>query len=125
MALRFCFRHATQTGLDAFRVPVELFGARLGLRLLAERTHGDGDASSWAPYVNLLPTQFKGVPLFFDGDSLRALQYPPVSAQVHPHAFFNTYQTAFRGAYSTKISPFLLKFAIKFDASTSAVINSV
>ena len=59
---------------------MELFGARLGLRLLAERAQAD--ASHWAPYVNLLPNTFKGVPLFFDGDALRALQYPPVSAQV-------------------------------------------
>eukprot|EP00238_Polyblepharides_amylifera_P004963 CAMPEP_0196590656 /NCGR_PEP_ID=MMETSP1081-20130531/67159_1 /TAXON_ID=36882 /ORGANISM="Pyramimonas amylifera, Strain CCMP720" /LENGTH=480 /DNA_ID=CAMNT_0041913811 /DNA_START=44 /DNA_END=1486 /DNA_ORIENTATION=- len=62
------------------KVPKELWGMRLGLRLLAQRAAGQ--AAFWAPYVNLLPTAFQGVPTFFAGDAIQALQYPPVSAQV-------------------------------------------
>jgi hypothetical protein len=65
--------------LDDTVIPQELWGLRLGLRLLHERSLGR--QSQWARYVALLPDAFE-VPMFFAPDEVAALQYPPISAQV-------------------------------------------
>ena len=62
------------------QVPAELWGARLGLVLLEERAKGS--ASRFAPFVDLLPAAFRGVPSFFAADAVAALQYPPVTEEV-------------------------------------------
>eukprot|EP00887_Chlorella_sp_A99_P000675 scaffold5.g675.t1 len=62
------------------QVPEELWGARLALQVLAERVKGG--ASSFAPYVAALPVGVPGLPMFFHGPSLAALEYPPVTEQV-------------------------------------------
>lgn len=62
------------------QVPAELWTMRLGLVLLNERAKGE--ASRFSPYVDLLPSVFRGVPTFFGGDVLAAIQYPPVTEQV-------------------------------------------
>jgi hypothetical protein len=60
-------------------VPPELWGMRLGLRLLSQRAAGD--SAFWAPYVAHLPDRFVGVPLFFPAAAVAALQYAPVVQQ--------------------------------------------
>ena len=60
-------------------IPEELWGLRLGLRLLHERSLGT--KSPWASYVALLPETY-GVPMFFAPEEVAALQYPPLAAQV-------------------------------------------
>lgn len=62
------------------QVPQELWGGKLALQLLAQRALGNG--SLWAPYIRNLPVGFAGVPMFFGGEELGALQYPPVVEQV-------------------------------------------
>ena len=63
------------------RVPPELWGARLALRLLAHRAAGD--ASPLAPYLRALPAGVPGVPIFFPKSAVDVLQeYAPVGAQV-------------------------------------------
>ncbi len=62
------------------QVPQELWGGKLALHLLAQRARGNG--SKWAPYIRNLPVGFVGVPMFFAGDELSALHYPPVVEQV-------------------------------------------
>ncbi|CAM9896001.1 unnamed protein product, partial [Heterosigma akashiwo] len=66
-------------------VPEELWSARLGLKLLAERTNPDSD---YWPYVRQLPAAFGGVPLFFSPEEVEALQYPPLQAQVRKRGLF-------------------------------------
>jgi uncharacterized membrane protein YgcG len=63
------------------RIPPELWGARLALRLLAHRAAGD--ASPLAPYLRALPAGVPGVPIFFPKEAIDVLQeYAPVGAQV-------------------------------------------
>lgn len=63
------------------RVPAELWGARLALRLLAHRAAGD--ASPLAPYVRALPAGVGGVPIFYGREAIEILQeYAPVGSQV-------------------------------------------
>uniref|UniRef100_A0A1D2A541 Rubisco LSMT substrate-binding domain-containing protein n=1 Tax=Auxenochlorella protothecoides TaxID=3075 RepID=A0A1D2A541_AUXPR len=69
-----------QTLLD--RVPAELWGARLGLHALRERAVGEGAGAFW-PYIAALPSAFPGVPLFFPGEAVEALQYPPILQQIN------------------------------------------
>lgn len=62
------------------RIPEELWGAKLALKLLYERLRGD-EGHFW-PYIENLPVGFVGLPLFFDQKTIEALEYPPVSSQV-------------------------------------------
>ena len=62
------------------KVPEELWSVRLALALLAERAKGD--ASRWAPYIATLPASYPGCPIFWGAEDLKALQYPPLAAQV-------------------------------------------
>ena len=62
------------------KVPEELWGGRLALQLLVHRALGG--ASHFAAYVNALPVGVPGLPMFFSGDAIHGLQYPPVSEQV-------------------------------------------
>lgn len=41
-----------------------------------------GQASPYAPYINNLPMAVPGLPMFYSGEALGALQYPPVTEQV-------------------------------------------
>jgi hypothetical protein len=43
---------------------------------------GRGNTSSFAPYIHLLPSAHHGVPIFFNGEALEMLQYPPLVEQV-------------------------------------------
>ena len=54
------------------KVPEQLWGGRLALQLLVHRALGD--ASPFAPYVNALPVGVAGLPLFFSGEAIDALQ---------------------------------------------------
>jgi hypothetical protein len=60
-------------------VPEELWGLKLGLRLLHERTKGD--ASAFCDYMAMLPSGYT-VPMFFGREEVAALQYPPLIQQV-------------------------------------------
>ncbi len=54
------------------RVPTELWGGRLALQLLAHRVLGD--TSPFASYIDALPVGVPGLPIFFSGDAIDALQ---------------------------------------------------
>lgn len=41
-----------------------------------------GQASPFASYIGNLPMGVPGLPMFFSGEALRELQYPPVTEQV-------------------------------------------
>ena len=62
------------------QVPEDLWGAKLGLRLLRERCFGQ--SSSFWPYISALPSGIHGLPIFYDGPTLKALQYPYLIDQV-------------------------------------------
>ena len=63
------------------RVPTELWGARLALRLLAHRAAGE--ASPLAPYLRALPSGVPGVPIFYPREAIETLgEYAPVGTQV-------------------------------------------
>ncbi|BDA46705.1 probable actin-histidine N-methyltransferase [Coccomyxa sp. Obi] len=63
------------------KVPEELWGAKLALRVLKERILGPD--SSFQYYIDNLPMGVPGIPMFFSPDAIRALeQYPPLSEQV-------------------------------------------
>jgi hypothetical protein len=61
-------------------VPKELWGAKLALKVLYERTLGE-DSAFW-PYIENLPVGFSGIPLFYTKNDIDALEYPPVSGQI-------------------------------------------
>ena len=61
-------------------VPPEMWAARLGLALLAERAAGA--ASGFAPYVRLLPATHS-TPTFFTREGVRAMHYPPAVEQLN------------------------------------------
>ena len=86
-------------------VPSELFHLHLGLRLLSEFNIGDPDAqpqwdgqletadaaveaarakqpSYYQPYMNILPSMFPTVPLFFSEQHLDEFQFPPLKSRV-------------------------------------------
>eukprot|EP00873_Tetraselmis_striata_P016283 jgi/Tetstr1/436547/TSEL_002702.t1 len=62
------------------RIPPELWGARLAVQLLSQRARTD--TSEFSPYIGLLPKAVEGVPMFFPGSAIKALQYPTLIAQV-------------------------------------------
>jgi len=68
------------------RVPKELWSSKLGLVLIRERVAGA--ASTFAPYVNLLPSVHEGNPTFFAPDAIREFQYAPLVAQVNKRCRF-------------------------------------
>ena len=75
--MRDCFRVA-----DLFaKVPHDLWQAKLGLALLRQRAKGE--KSAFEPYIELLPSAHSGIPMFFNGEALDRLQYPPVTEQVY------------------------------------------
>ncbi|GAB4816663.1 hypothetical protein N2152v2_003709 [Parachlorella kessleri] len=61
------------------QVPAELWGAKLALQVLAHRVQGE--ASPFATYIANLPMGVPGLPMFFTGEALAALQYPPLTEQ--------------------------------------------
>lgn len=62
------------------QVPDELWGGKLSLKLLYERAKGDD--SFYLPYLRSLPIGVPGLPIFYTGNVLKELQYPPVLEQV-------------------------------------------
>ncbi len=46
-----------------------------------------GAQSAFAPYIELLPAVHHGVPMFWSGDTLSQLQYPPLVEQVKKRRF--------------------------------------
>ena len=60
-------------------IPNELWQAQLGLALLRQRAKGS--ASEFSPYIELLPSVHHGVPIFFNGETLAMMQYPPLVEQ--------------------------------------------
>jgi hypothetical protein len=65
-----------ELGLRA--LPAEkLWAMKLGLKLLAERAKKH---SFWWPYIHKLPERFR-MPVFFSGDEIQQLQYPPIIHQ--------------------------------------------
>jgi hypothetical protein len=55
----------------------KLWAMKLGLKLLAERAKMH---SFWWPYIHKLPERFR-MPVFFSGDEIQQLQYPPIIHQ--------------------------------------------
>lgn len=68
----------------AQRVPEELWAMRLGLRLLQERAR---TGSFWWPYISNLPETYS-VPIFFQGEDIKNLQYAPLLHQVNKRCRF-------------------------------------
>lgn len=68
----------------AQRVPEELWAMRLGLRLLQERAK---TGSFWWPYISNLPDTYS-VPIFFQGEDIKNLQYAPLLHQVNKRCRF-------------------------------------
>ncbi|CAM6007064.1 unnamed protein product [Sphagnum balticum] len=68
----------------AQRVPEKLWAMKLGLKLLAERAKKH---SFWWPYIHKLPERFR-MPVFFSGDEIQQLQYPPIIHQVKKRCEF-------------------------------------
>lgn len=68
----------------AQRVPEELWAMRLGLRLLQERAK---TGSFWWPYVSNLPDTYS-VPIFFQEEDIKNLQYAPLLHQVNKRCRF-------------------------------------
>jgi len=62
------------------RIPEELWGAKLAVKLIHERLKGQ-DGFFW-PYIANLPVGFPGLPLFFESDAIRLIEYPSVSHQI-------------------------------------------
>ncbi|KAL3675689.1 hypothetical protein R1sor_025637 [Riccia sorocarpa] len=73
-------RNADSEAVQAIvnRVPEELWALRLGMKLLNEKAK---ENSFWWPYISLLPQRFQ-IPIFFSGDEIASLQYPPLIYQV-------------------------------------------
>lgn len=63
------------------QVPEELWGAKLALQVLLQRTAGP--SSFFHPYLSLLPQGFPGLPMFFSREAVQMLSYLPVVEQVN------------------------------------------
>jgi len=73
-------------------VPAGEWQLRLGIHLLVLRanmvagSHSDTDISQsrqmFRAYIDCLPSEFPGVPLFYDAAAIEALQYPPLQQQI-------------------------------------------
>ncbi|KAJ0038029.1 hypothetical protein Pint_22389 [Pistacia integerrima] len=68
----------------ARQVPEELWAMKLGLKLLQERSKV---GSFWWPYISNLPETFS-VPIFFQGEDIKNLQYAPLLYQVNKRCRF-------------------------------------
>ncbi|KAK1308422.1 hypothetical protein QJS10_CPA09g00388 [Acorus calamus] len=68
----------------ARQIPEELWGMKLGLKLLQERARV---GSFWWPYISNLPETFS-VPIFFSGEDIKNLQYAPIVHQVNKRCRF-------------------------------------
>ncbi|XP_028798450.1 actin-histidine N-methyltransferase-like isoform X2 [Neltuma alba] len=68
----------------ASHVPEELWAMKLGLKLLQERAKV---GSFWWPYVSNLPETYS-VPIFFQGEDIKNLQYAPLLHQVNKRCRF-------------------------------------
>ncbi|KAH9794552.1 SET domain-containing protein [Citrus sinensis] len=68
----------------ASQVPEELWAMKLGLKLLQERARL---GSFWWPYISNLPETYS-VPIFFQGEDIKNLQYVPLLYQVNKRCRF-------------------------------------
>ncbi|KAK4753843.1 hypothetical protein SAY87_001947 [Trapa incisa] len=68
----------------AEKVPEELWAMKLGLKLLQERAK---IGSFWWPYISNLPETYS-VPIFFQGEDIKNLQYAPLLYQVNKRCRF-------------------------------------
>ncbi|KAF7827574.1 histone-lysine N-methyltransferase setd3 [Senna tora] len=68
----------------ARQVPEELWAMKLGLKLLQERAKV---GSFWWPYISNLPEMYS-VPIFFQGEDIKNLQYAPLLHQVNKRCRF-------------------------------------
>ncbi|KAK9226571.1 hypothetical protein WN943_011619 [Citrus x changshan-huyou] len=68
----------------ASQVPEELWAMKLGLKLLQERARL---GSFWWPYISNLPETYS-VPIFFQGEDIKNLQYAPLLYQVNKRCRF-------------------------------------
>ncbi|CAK7326802.1 unnamed protein product [Dovyalis caffra] len=68
----------------AQKVPEELWAMKLGLKLLQERAKV---SSFWWPYISNLPQTYS-VPIFFQGEDIKKLQYAPLLYQVNRRCRF-------------------------------------
>ncbi|KAJ6429913.1 hypothetical protein OIU84_021345 [Salix udensis] len=68
----------------AQKVPDELWAMKLGLKLLQERARV---SSFWWPYISNLPQTYS-VPIFFQGEDIKNLQYAPLVYQVNRRCRF-------------------------------------
>ncbi|KAL5760923.1 hypothetical protein ACOSQ2_019761 [Xanthoceras sorbifolium] len=68
----------------ARQVPEELWAMKLGLKLLQERAKV---GSFWWPYISNLPETYN-VPIFFQGEDIKNLQYAPLLYQVNKRCHF-------------------------------------
>ncbi|KAJ4710065.1 Histone-lysine N-methyltransferase [Melia azedarach] len=68
----------------ARQVPEELWAMKLGLKLLQERAKV---GSFWWPYISNLPETYS-VPIFFQGEDIKNLQYAPLLYQVNKRCRF-------------------------------------
>ncbi|XP_027153552.1 histone-lysine N-methyltransferase setd3 [Coffea eugenioides] len=68
----------------AQHIPEELWAMKLGLKLLQERAKKD---SFWWPYISNLPETYS-VPIFFQGEDIKNLQYAPLLSQVNKRCRF-------------------------------------
>ncbi|CAI9096758.1 OLC1v1032970C2 [Oldenlandia corymbosa var. corymbosa] len=68
----------------AQHIPEELWSMKLGLKLLQERAK---KGSFWWPYISNLPETFT-VPIFFQGEDIKNLQYAPILYQVNKRCRF-------------------------------------
>lgn len=68
----------------AQNIPDELWAMKLGLKLLQERARVN---SFWWPYISNLPQTYS-VPIFFQGEDIKNLQYAPLLYQVNRRCRF-------------------------------------
>ncbi|KAL3510476.1 hypothetical protein ACH5RR_029877 [Cinchona calisaya] len=68
----------------AQHVPEELWAMKLGLKLLQERAKR---GSFWWPYISNLPKTYS-LPIFFQGEDIKSLQYAPLLFQVNKRCRF-------------------------------------
>ncbi|KAL9229301.1 hypothetical protein vseg_004784 [Gypsophila vaccaria] len=66
------------------QVPEELWSMKLGLKLLQERSKS---GSFWWPYISNLPETYS-VPIFFQGEDIKNLQYAPLLYQINKRCRF-------------------------------------
>lgn len=85
-------------------VPIQLWAARLGLRVMHESLLGS--SSRFQTYIQALPRSFPGIPLFYNEADIAALQFPTLIHQVCCGQLTdNTESPVMKGAKFSSLSP--------------------